>query len=164
MPNTIIDPNAMVIHSQNTSFANTAMMCTGRLIVRTLLTISQISTLALDFVNWVFGVFDIGCVGGGDPTRIREDRDGVGENAHEGDEGENDGVEDARRGHEAEPAFYEDEDCGQVYVQDGQNDDGYRYREAGAILHCFWWREIQVSEPTGVKTTASPGAEIWFCF
>lgn len=118
--------------------------------------------LALDFVNWVFGVFDIGCVGGGDPTRIREDRDGVGENAHEGDEGENDGVEDARGGHEAEPAFYEDEDCGQVYVQDGQNDDGYRYREAGAILHCFWWREIEVSEPTGVKTTASPGAEVLY--
>ena len=32
-------------HSQNTSFANTAMMCTGRLIVSTLLTISQIPTL-----------------------------------------------------------------------------------------------------------------------
>jgi hypothetical protein len=32
-------------HSQNTSFTNPAMMCTGRLIMRTFLAISQISTL-----------------------------------------------------------------------------------------------------------------------
>lgn len=33
-------------HSQNTSFANTAMMCTRRFIVRTLLTVPQVSSLA----------------------------------------------------------------------------------------------------------------------
>ena len=77
----------------------------------------------MDGIVWIF---NIGRVGWGDSTRIREDRNGVSENAHDGDEGENDGVEDSWRGHEAEPLLYKDEDCGQVYVEDGQNDDGYR--------------------------------------
>lgn len=79
--------------------------------MRTLLAISQIPALALDLVDRVFGVFDVWRVGGGHRPRIREDRNGVGEDAHDGDSRENDGVEDSGGGHEAEPPFYEYENC-----------------------------------------------------
>lgn len=96
MPNAIIYPNAVMIHSQNTSSADTTVMCSGRLIVSTLLAVSQIATLSLDLVDRVFGIFDVGSVGGGDTTWIREDGNGVGEDAHESDGRENNGVEDSR--------------------------------------------------------------------
>lgn len=92
--------------------------------------------LTLDLVDRVFGVFDVGRVGGWDPTRLRKYGNGVGEDADESDGRENEGVEDSRGGQEAEPPVYENEDRGEVYVGDGQNDDGYRQREADAPLHC----------------------------
>jgi hypothetical protein len=91
--------------------------------------------LTLDLVDRVFGIFDVGRVVGGDSTRIREYGNGVGEDAHESDGRENQGVEDSRGGQEAEPPVNENEYRGEVYVRDGQNDDGYRQREADASLH-----------------------------
>lgn len=60
--------------------------------MRTLLAISQIPSLALDLVDWVFGILDIGHVRGGNPTRIPEDGDGVVVDAHDRHGGENGGV------------------------------------------------------------------------
>lgn len=125
MANTIVYPNAVVIHSQNTSFADSTMMCTWRLIEGTLLAISQIATLALDLVNRGLGILDVGHEGGRDPTRVGEDGGGVVEDAHEGDAGEGGGVHEARRGGEAEPAVDEDEDGGEVEEADREDDGGH---------------------------------------
>lgn len=125
MADTIIYPYAVVVHSQNTSLAHTAMMCAGGFIVRTLLAVPQVPSLALDLVDRVFGILNVGHVSGRDPTRIRVERNGVAEDAHGGDGGENDGVYDPRGGGEAEPAVHEDEERGQVYEGDDQNDDNY---------------------------------------
>lgn len=92
--------------------------------------------LTLDLVDRVFDVFDVGHVVWGDPTRIREYGNGVGEDANDSDGRENHGVEDSWGGQEAEPPVYKNEYRGEVCVRDGQNDDGYRKREVDASLHC----------------------------
>lgn len=114
----------MVVHSQNTSFTYTAMMCTGWLVVRTLLAVSQIPTLALDLVDGVVGVLDVGRKGVGDPARILVDGGSVIEGTHESEGGENDGVHDPGRGPESEPLVHKHEHRRDVYVADRRNHNG----------------------------------------
>lgn len=54
--------------------------------------------LAFDLVDGALGVFDVGHVGGWDPTRIRGDGSAVGEGAGGGEGGEHGGVHDPWRG------------------------------------------------------------------
>lgn len=82
--------------------------------------------LALDLVDRVLWIFNVGHVSWWDPTRIGEQWDGVVKDAHEGYGGENEGVHDSRRSHETKPAVYEDEESWKVNVSDDQNDEGYR--------------------------------------
>ena len=82
--------------------------------------------LALDLVDWGFGVFDVGHVGRGDAAGIGGYGAAVGEGAHGGEGGENGAVYEARRGDEAEPPVDEDEHGGGVDVRDAQNDDAHR--------------------------------------
>lgn len=97
-------------------------------------------------MNWVFRIFNVGHVRGGNFTGIHENGDGVVEDAHGGNSGENDGVHYSRRRHETEPPVDVNEDCGEVYVRDGQNDDGYGQREAEAPLHGALWNVAEVGE------------------
>lgn len=78
MSNTVINPNAMMVHFQNTSLANTAMVCTWRFIVATFLAISQVTTLALDLVDGALGVLDVGHETRGHPPGVPANGDGVG--------------------------------------------------------------------------------------
>lgn len=85
----------------------------------TLLAISQVSSFAFDLVDWVIRVFDIGHERGRDPSRIRQDSDGIVKNRHESKSCENDGVHDAWGRHETEPTVYKNKDRGQVNVKYG---------------------------------------------
>lgn len=64
--------------------------------MRTLLAVSQVTSLTLDLVNRVFGILDVRHVGRRDPTGIRKDSEGVIYDAHESDGGEYDGVHNSR--------------------------------------------------------------------
>lgn len=86
-------------------------------------------------MNRVFGILDIRHVGRRDPTGIRKDSEGVIGDAHESDGGENDGVHNSGRGHEAEPPVDEDEYCREVDEGDCQDDDGDGRRKGKAPLH-----------------------------
>lgn len=156
MSHTIIYPDAMMVHSQNTSSANTTMVCTGRFIVGTLLAVSQISTLTLDLVNRTLGILNVRHECGGNPTGIGEDGDDVVEDAHERHSRESDSVQDSRRRRETEPHVNENEDGGEVNVSDcrGDNKDGKREFAVG--------RHIGPGTVggTGVETTASPAAAL----
>jgi hypothetical protein len=74
---------------------------------------------AFDLVDWVIRVFDIGHERGRDPSRIRQDSDGIVKNRHESKSCENDGVHDAWGRHETEPTVYKNKDRGQVNVKYG---------------------------------------------
>lgn len=105
--------------------------------MRTLLAISQISTLALDLVDRVLEVFNVGHVCGGDPTRIRGSGGAEGEGAHGRDGGKNGGVYDPRGGEEAEPLVNENEYRREVNVGDAQSDDADGQRERETTLLRF---------------------------
>lgn len=119
MTHAIIYPDAMMVHSQNTSLANTAMMCTWGFIVGALLAISQVPTLALDLMDRSRLVLDVGQEGGRDTSWICRDGQGVVEDACGGEGGEDGGVDDPGGGDEAEPGVDEDEDGGEVDVGNG---------------------------------------------
>lgn len=136
MPDAIIYPNTVMIHAQNTSFTNTAVMCTRRFIIRALLAIPQVPSLAFDLMNRILGVFNIGNIRGRDPPRILRDGASVVENAHSGNASEDDGVHDARGGHQAEPTLDKNEDRAEVNEGDCRNYGRHVKREAAASLHC----------------------------
>lgn len=106
MPHTVIYPYTVVIHSQNTPSANTTMMSSGRLIVGTLLAVSQITTLPLDLVDGAVGVFNIGHKGQRHVTRVPNDGDGVGGEGHESQEGEDGCIDETRRRIQSQPFIY----------------------------------------------------------
>lgn len=128
MPNTVINPNTVMVHFQNTSLAHTAMVCAWGLIVATFLAISQITTLALDLVDGGLGALDVGQEGGRHPAGVPGDGGGVGGEAGGGEGREGGGVGDPGGRGEAEPAGDGDEDRGVVDVADrGEHrEDGQR--------------------------------------
>lgn len=107
MAHTIVHPIAMVVHSQNTSSTNAAVMGAGRLVVGTLLAVSQVPTLSLDLMDGVMRVFDARGEGKRDPAQVCKNGEDVIRDAHDGDGGENDGVYDSGRGPKTEPPVYE---------------------------------------------------------
>lgn len=67
-------------------------MSPWRLIVRTLLTIPQVTTLALDLVDRVAGILNVGHEGTGDPTRIGINGEAVTGDTHDREESKSAGV------------------------------------------------------------------------
>lgn len=110
--------------------------------------------LALDLVEGDLEVFNVGDVGGGNPTRIRVNGGAIAEDADGCECGENDGVCDPGRGEEAEPPVDENEHGGDVNVRDAQNDDAHGERENEAPLLLLLLRFLRHGAGVYCKTTA----------
>lgn len=83
----------------------------------------------------IIGVLNVWQEARRDPTRIREDGEGIVEDAQDGEGGEDGGVHDARGSHQTEPRVYEDEDGGEVDVGNGGDNDEYGEREGESPQH-----------------------------
>lgn len=135
MPHTIVYPNTVMIHSENTPFADTTMMRTGRFIGGTLLAVSQISTLPLDLMYWRLRILDVRHVGEGDAAGVTKDSDPVGSNSHNCHDGEQNGVGEPRRRREPKPFINDDENGGIVEVANHEQNDDDGKREIPRSRH-----------------------------
>ena len=129
MPNTIVNPNTVVVHFQNTSLADTTMMRARRFIMRTLLAVSQITTLALDLMEGGLGVLDVGHEGGRHAARVARDDEAVGGDAGERERGVGRDVGDPGRRGEPQPRGDREEHRGVVDVPDRGEHRDYRQRD-----------------------------------
>lgn len=111
---------------------------------------------AFDLMNCVIGIFNIWGVCGWDWTRICKDGKCIVHHTHDSQGSEDNGIHDSWRRHKAKPAIYEDKERWEVNVDDGQNDNGYRQREARGLLHFLYWIGVQ-GENNGISKTVSSG-------
>lgn len=112
------------------------MMGPGRLIVRTLLAVPQITTtLALDLVDRAIRILNIRHISAGYPAGIGVNSEAVTGDAHDRQEREDRGVQHAWGGAEAERPVDEDEDRREIDVRDCGCDDADVERKPAPSRH-----------------------------